>query len=56
MPKSGNKPRILVVDDDNDILLLLTKWLEPEGFEVSAVSSAELALTRLMSGGNGRPH
>ena len=51
MPKTGNKPRILIVDDDNDILLLLTKWLEPEGFDVSTVLSAEQALTRLMAGG-----
>ena len=51
MPKIGNKPHILVVDDDNDILLLLTKWLEQEEFDVVTASSAEQALTRLMNGG-----
>lgn len=51
MRDTGNKPRILVVDDDNDILLLLTKWLEQEGFDAVAVSSAEQALTRLTTGG-----
>lgn len=51
MSETGNKARILVVDDDNDILLLLSKWLEQEGFEVIAVSSAEQALTRLTAGG-----
>ena len=47
-----NKPvdsiRILVVDDDNDILLLLDKWLKQEGFEVITVTSAEEALKKLM--------
>ena len=40
--------RILVVDDDNDILLLLDKWLKQEGFEVITVTSAEEALKKLM--------
>lgn len=40
--------RILVVDDDDDILSLLKKWLMKEGFEVITVSSAEEALNKLM--------
>lgn len=38
---------ILVVDDDNDILSLLSKWLMAEGFEVLTAESAEEALTKV---------
>jgi len=51
MRNTGNKTRILAVDDDNDILLLLNKWLVQEGFEVVTVASAEQALSRLQAGG-----
>lgn len=36
-----NKPKILVVDDDRDILILLKKRLELEGYEVFPVSEGE---------------
>ncbi|WP_379162770.1 response regulator transcription factor [Paenibacillus sp. sgz5001063] len=36
-----NKPKILVVDDDRDILILLKKRLELEGYEVFTVSEGE---------------
>ncbi|MCK6391230.1 MAG: sigma 54-interacting transcriptional regulator [Azonexus sp.] len=44
-----NKPaaHILVVDDDEDILRLLTMRLQARGFRVTAVTSAEEALTRI---------
>ncbi|MRN56879.1 response regulator transcription factor [Paenibacillus monticola] len=35
------KPKILVVDDDRDILILLRKRLEMEGYEVFTVSEGE---------------
>ena len=37
----------MVVDDDSDILLLLSKWLTKEGFQVVTVASGEEALTKL---------
>ena len=40
-------PRILLVDDDPDFLTLLQKRLEKAGYAVSAVGSAEQALTAL---------
>ena len=42
--KTGKKHKILIVDDDNDILLLLKKWLEGDGFDVATAESAEEAL------------
>jgi two-component system response regulator GlrR len=39
--------RLLLVDDDADLLKLLSMRLEAAGYEVSAVSSAEAALTEL---------
>lgn len=41
---SARRPRILLVEDDNDIRLLLTHALCSEDFEVTAVSSADEAL------------
>ncbi|WP_148449231.1 response regulator, partial [Paenibacillus ihuae] len=35
------KPKILVVDDDRDILILLKKRLELEGYEVITVSEGQ---------------
>jgi len=40
---------ILIVDDDPDMLLLLTRWLEDAGFKVVAVNSGVDALARLQS-------
>jgi len=47
MDNSTDPVHILVVDDDNDILLLLSKWLKADGFEVITVTSAEQALQKL---------
>ena len=38
---------VLVVDDDEDILRLLTMRLQARGFRVSAVGSAEQALVQI---------
>lgn len=43
------KYRLMVVDDDADILSLLTTWLGKEGFEVITCSSGEEALSQLHS-------
>ena len=42
-----NKRRILLVDDDADLLHLISVRLKANGFEVNAVNSAQTALTRL---------
>lgn len=38
------RPRILIVDDDEDIRILLNAWLEPLGYPVSMVPHGEGAL------------
>ena len=43
------KPRILLVDDDTDILRLLSIRLSTSGYEVISVESAEKALARIHS-------
>ncbi len=43
----SGKSRILVVDDDADMLRLLSLRLQAAGFEVTAVGSAEAALAQL---------
>jgi two-component system, NtrC family, response regulator GlrR len=45
--KTEKKFRILLVDDDEDILLSVSTWLGNEGFEVLTVLSAEEALSQL---------
>ena len=42
-----NDYSILVVDDDEDILALLSKWLGSEGFKVHTSLSGEDALSQL---------
>lgn len=42
-----NKYRLLLVDDDNDILLLLSKWLTKIGFQIDTATSGEDALKRM---------
>lgn len=42
-----NKRRILLVDDDADLLHLISVRLKANGFDVNAVNSAQTALTRL---------
>ncbi|RYX89012.1 MAG: response regulator [Comamonadaceae bacterium] len=44
---TGHAPRLLVVDDDADMLRLLTIRLSAAGYRVSAVGSAEEALAQL---------
>ena len=43
----GEGAHVLVVDDDEDILRLLTMRLKARGFRVSAVGSAEQALVQI---------
>jgi len=43
----GNRPRLLLVDDDAGLLRLLSLRLTAAGYEVSAVESGEQALARL---------
>ncbi len=44
---SAHQPRLLVVDDDADMLRLLSMRLNAAGYRVSAVGSAEAALAQL---------
>ncbi|OZA97905.1 MAG: two-component system response regulator GlrR, partial [Polaromonas sp. 39-63-203] len=46
-PDTRAKPHLLVVDDDPDMLRLLTIRLTAAGYRVTAVTSAESALTQL---------
>lgn len=47
---TAKKHRILVVDDDSDILQLLKKWLEADGFEIVTAVSGEEALAEMDKG------
>ena len=44
---TARAPRILLVDDDDDLLRLMTMRLSASGFKVSAVPSAEAALASM---------
>ena len=44
---TGNKHRVLLVDDDHGLLRLLSLRLSTAGYEVSAVESGEQALAQL---------
>lgn len=46
-PVPSSAPRLLVVDDDADLLRLLSLRLNAAGYRVSAVASAEAALAQL---------
>ena len=50
---STTQPRILIVDDDSDIVSLLSVWLKKEGFEAMSATSGADALAQL---GRVRPH
>ncbi len=39
--------RLLIVDDDNDVLSLLSSWLTQAGFEVITATSGEEAITKI---------
>jgi two-component system OmpR family response regulator len=47
---NGNRPSILVVDDDAELSALLRKYLESEGFAVEAVLNGADGVTRALSG------
>lgn len=49
----SDKPRILLVDDDKDLLHLIRMRLQANGLDVNAVDSAQKALSEL---GRYRPH
>jgi two-component system response regulator GlrR len=44
---TGNKHRVLLVDDDKSLLRLLSMRLSTAGYQVTAVESAEQALLQL---------
>ena len=46
MPESGSRPRILVVEDDEQIAYLLQFMLERDGFEVRTAGDGRAALVR----------
>ncbi|MEO8325764.1 MAG: response regulator [Nitrospirota bacterium] len=46
MSPLSTKPRVLLVDDDADILLALTDYLRQEGFEVESVETGAAALQK----------
>ena len=46
-PVSPSAPHLLVVDDDPDMLRLLTMRLSAASYRITAVTSAEAALTQL---------
>ena len=50
MASQGTKRRILVVDDEPDITLMLKLGLEDGGFDVDAFSDPELALSSFRPG------
>jgi CheY-like chemotaxis protein len=41
------RPRVLIVDDDQDTLALLTAWLDGSGFQSIPASSGPAALAQL---------
>lgn len=53
-PSSGTslrtKPRLLVVDDDKDLCSLVARYLEPEGFTVSAVHTGDDGVKSAIAG------
>ena len=51
--KTSGNPRILLVDDDADLLHLMSVRLKAHGFDVNAVNNAENALSRIAAY---RPH
>ena len=43
-------PRVLVVDDDTYLTLMLSDYLKAEGFQVAAVHDAEAGVSQALSG------
>src|SRR3954452_4934862 len=47
---TGTPPRILIVDDDPNLLVLLAEQLRSDGFEIQTARDGDEALRRLKSG------
>src|SRR5262245_50939328 len=47
MPMSGDNPKVLLIDDDKDLLQLIAMRLTAAGYAVTAVESGEAALASL---------
>lgn len=45
--KDKSNHNILVVDDDQDILSLLSKWFNDEGLQITTANSGEQALEQI---------
>jgi len=46
----AQEPRVLVVDDDTDLTVMLSDYLKAEGFQVTAVHDGETGVTQALSG------
>jgi two-component system OmpR family response regulator len=46
----AQEPRVLVVDDDTDLTVMLSDYLKAEGFQVTAVHDGETGVARALSG------
>lgn len=47
---TSNRPRVLLVDDDKELLELLCDYLAQEGFEVACAFDGEVGIDRALSG------
>src|SRR4051794_39941248 len=47
--EAGTATRLLIVDDDRELCRLITEYLTPEGFEVSAIHDGSQALATMES-------
>ena len=47
LPTTSSVPRVLIVDDDTDILRLIEMRLLAAGYQVTPVTSGEVALTQI---------
>jgi DNA-binding response OmpR family regulator len=48
---AASMPRILLVDDDAELLAMLGEYLAPEGFEVETAADGESGVQRAVAGG-----
>jgi two-component system OmpR family response regulator len=46
---SEPKPRLLIIDDDQELCAMLVEYLGPEGFETSVAATGPLGLEKLSS-------
>lgn len=49
-PSQSTKPRLLVVDDDVELCNLVARYLEPDGFAVTAVHTGEAGIRSAIEG------